>query len=75
MEPGFKPAFVAWMRVQSTRRSPRKCRTQGVGAMIEELRMMAPDNGAGEFVLGARDDLRLLEAFCSQCKRCGERMP
>ena len=65
----FTPAFVAWMRVQSTRRSAKKCREQGVGAMIVELKAMTPENGTGEYVEGARADLQLLESFCRTCPR------
>lgn len=66
----FTPAFLAWMRVQSTKCSPKKCRDKGVGGMITELRKMVPDNGVGPFISGAREDLQLCESFCRLCKRC-----
>ena len=75
MEQRFAPAFVAWMRVQSTRQSAKKCRSKGVGAMIEELRQMVPPNGCGDFVCGAKADLQMLESFCRACGRCGANMP
>lgn len=66
----FSPRFVAWIRLQPKLLGRKRCAKVGVGGMIRELREMTPANGAGEYVEGARRDLRLLESACRKCGKC-----
>lgn len=73
MEAGlFMPVLLAWARLQSKTLGHKKCRESGVGGLIRELRAEIPENGAGQYVASARENVMILESVCRRCGRCKE---
>lgn len=66
----FRPSLIAWAEVQAETLGAKRCRKEGVGAVLRKLRAHL-DSGATE-MLGphTRRTVQLLESNCRICGLC-----
>lgn len=62
--------LLAWARVLPATMGAKKCRKEGVGAVLEELRREDSELVIGPFAEVKREAAHILEANCRVCGLC-----